>query len=64
MTFAFVNWDIVWVAHVDMIARWFFILLLVAFFLMFSLVYFENKDKFKFMGGMTSSLQQKIDFEE
>lgn len=46
MVFAFVNWDIVWVAHVDMIARWFFILLLVAFFLMFSLVYFENKDKF------------------
>ena len=46
MVFSFVNWDIVWVAHVDMIARWFFILLLVAFFLMFSLVYFENKDKF------------------
>ena len=23
MAFAFVNWDIVWVAHVDMIARWF-----------------------------------------
>ena len=46
MVFAFVNWDIVWVAHVDMIARWFFILLLVAFFLMFSVVYFENKDKF------------------
>ena len=46
MAFAFVNWDIAWVAHVDMIARWFFILLFVAFFLMFSLVYFENKDKF------------------
>lgn len=46
MAFAFVNWDIVWVAPVDMIARWFFILLFVAFFLMFSLVYFENKDKF------------------
>ena len=46
MAFAFVNWDIAWVAHVDMIARWFFILLFVAFFLMFSLVYFDNKDKF------------------
>ena len=46
LVFAFANWDIVWVAHVDMIARWFFILLFVAFFLMFSLVYFENKDKF------------------
>ena len=45
MAFAFVNWDIAWVAHVDMIARWFFVLLFVAFFLMFSLVYFESKDK-------------------
>lgn len=40
MAFAFVNWDIAWVAHVDAIARWFFILLFVAFFLMFSVVYF------------------------
>ena len=46
MAFAFVNWDIAWVAHVDMIARWFFVLLFVVFFLMFSVVYFENKDKF------------------
>jgi len=43
MVFAFVIWDIAWVAHVDMIARWFFILLFVAFFLMFSVVYFEGK---------------------
>lgn len=43
MAFAFVNWDIVWVAHVDMIAIWFFILLFVTFFLMFSVVYFEGK---------------------
>ena len=43
--FAFVNWNIAWVAHVDMIARWFFVLLFVAFFLMFSAVYLENKDK-------------------
>ena len=46
MAFAFVIWDIAWVAHVDAIARWFFVLLFVVFFLMFSLVYFENKDKF------------------
>ena len=45
MVFAFVNWDIAWVAHVDVIARWFFILLFVAFFLMFSAVYLESKDK-------------------
>lgn len=41
--FAFVNWNIAWVAHVDMIARWFFVLLFVAFFLMFSAVYLEGK---------------------
>ena len=45
MVFAFVNWDIAWVAHVNMIARWLFILLFVAFFLMFSAVYLEGKDK-------------------
>ena len=45
LVFAFVNWDIAWVAHVDTIARWFFILLFVAFFLMFSAVYLETKDK-------------------
>lgn len=45
MAFAFVNWDMAWVAHVDMIARCFFILLFVAFFLMFSAVYSETKDK-------------------
>lgn len=45
MAFAFVNWDIAWVAHVDVIARWLFILLFVAFILMFSAVYLEGKDK-------------------
>lgn len=45
MAFAFVNWDIAWVAHVDVIARWLFILLFVAFILMFSVVYLEGKDK-------------------
>ena len=46
MAFAFVNWDILWVVHVDVIARWFFVFLFVAFFLMFSVIYFENEDKF------------------
>lgn len=45
MAFAFVNWDIAWVIHVDMIARWLFILLFVSFFIMFSAVYLEGKDK-------------------
>lgn len=45
MVFAFVNWDIAWVAHVDMIARWLFILLFVAFILVFLSVYLEAKDK-------------------
>ena len=43
MVFAFVNWDIAWVAHVNMIARWLFILLFVAFFLIFSVACFEGK---------------------
>lgn len=34
MAFAFVVWDIALVAHVDMVARWFFILLLVTLYLM------------------------------
>lgn len=45
LAFAFADWDIVWVAHVGVIARWLFILLFVAFFLMFSAVYLESKDK-------------------
>lgn len=45
MAFAFVNWDIAWVAHVDVIARCIFVFLFVAFFLMFSVVYLESKDK-------------------
>lgn len=44
LVFAFVNWDIVWVIHVDTIARWLFILLFVAFCLMFSAVYLDSKD--------------------
>lgn len=46
LAYSFAYWDMAWAVHVDMIARWFFILLFVAFFLMFSVVYFENKDKF------------------
>ena len=46
MAFAFVNWDIAWVAHVDMTARWFFILLLVAFFLAYLISFYEIIDKF------------------
>lgn len=45
MAFAFVNWDIAWVAHVDVIARWLFILLFVAFCLMFSAVYLDSNDR-------------------
>lgn len=45
MAFAFVNWDIAWVAHVDVIARCLFVFLFVAFFLMFSVVYLDCKDK-------------------
>ena len=44
MVFAFANWDIAWVAHVDMITRWVFILLFAALFLMFSAVYLDGKD--------------------
>nr|DAS78590.1 MAG TPA: hypothetical protein [Caudoviricetes sp.] len=43
LVFAFANWDIAWVAHVSSIVRCFFILLFVAFFLMFSAVYLESK---------------------
>ena len=42
LVFAFVNWDIAWVAHVDTIARWFFILLLVMFFLAYLVSFFED----------------------
>ena len=45
MAFAFVNWDIAWVAHVDVIARCLFVFLFVAFCLMFSAVYLDCKDK-------------------
>ena len=45
MVFAFVNWDIAWVAHVDVIARCLFVFLFVSFFLMSSSVYLDCKNK-------------------
>ena len=42
MAFAFVNWDIAWVEHVDAIARWFFIFLLVSFYSMFAIFYLND----------------------
>ena len=45
MAFAFVNWDIVWVVHVNVIARLLFLsLFFVSFFLMFSAVYLDGKE--------------------
>ena len=44
MAFAFVNWDIAWVAHVDTVARCLFVFLFVAFFLGFSVVYLDGKN--------------------
>lgn len=45
MAFAFVNLDIVWVAHVDAVTRATFVLLYVAICCIVSLAYLENKDK-------------------
>lgn len=42
MAFAFVIWDIAWVAHVDMIARWFFVLILVSFYSMWATFYLKD----------------------
>ena len=42
MAFAFVNWDIAWVAHVDMIARWFFVLILASFYSMWVIFYLKD----------------------
>ena len=42
MAFAFVNWDIAWAAHVDMIARWLFIFILVSFYSMWAIFYLED----------------------
>jgi len=42
MAFAFVNWDIAWAAHVDMIARWVFILILAACYSMWAIFYLHD----------------------
>lgn len=42
MAFAFVNWDIAWAAHVDMIARWFFIFILAACYSMWAIFYLND----------------------
>ena len=42
MAFAFVNWDIAWVAHVDMIARWLFVLILAACYSVWAICYLHD----------------------
>ena len=39
MAFAFVNWDIAWAAHVDMNARWFFVLILASCYSVLGICY-------------------------
>lgn len=45
MVFAFVNWDIVWVKHVDAVMRVTFVLFYVAICCMAAFAYLESKDK-------------------
>lgn len=45
LAFAFVNWDIVWVAHVDAVVRVTFVLFYVAICCMVTFVYLESKEK-------------------
>lgn len=45
LAFAFVCWDIVWVAHVDTIIRASFMMIYVAICLICIPIYFECKDK-------------------
>lgn len=45
LMFAFVNWDIVWVAHVDAVMRVTFVLLYVAICCIAVCAYLESKDK-------------------
>ena len=42
MAFAFVNWDIAWAAHVDMTARWFFVLILAACYSALAICYLPD----------------------
>ena len=45
LTFAFVNWDIVWVKHVDAVMRVTFVLFYVTICCMAAFAYLESKDK-------------------
>lgn len=45
MVFAFVNWDIAWVIHVDAISRFLFVLFCVSLFMMSLAVYLEFESK-------------------
>ena len=45
IVFAFVNWDIAWVAHVDAVMRVTFVLFYVAICCMAAFAYLESKDK-------------------
>ena len=43
MVFAFVNWDIAWVIHVDAISRFIFVVFCVSLFMKSMAVYLEFK---------------------
>lgn len=45
LVFAFVNWDIVWVVHVDAVMRVTFVLFYVVICCIAVFAYLENKDK-------------------
>lgn len=45
MAYAFVNWDIAWVIHVDAISRFLFVLFCVSLFMMSLAVYLEFESK-------------------
>lgn len=45
LAFAFVNWDIAWVAHVDAVMRVTFVLFYVAICCIAAFAYLESKDK-------------------
>lgn len=45
LVFAFVNWDIVWVVHVDAVMRVTFVLFYVAICCIAAFAYLESKDK-------------------
>lgn len=45
LAFAFVNWDIAWVVHVDAVMRVTFLLVSVAIWCIANFAYLESKDK-------------------